>query len=103
MQVGKHDTGTVVVLAVAEAEEVLVVEDLLLEADEEMTGEIAKCLMLLAATAERQPKYLSDPQTASRFIAAIVLRKWVGGTTDRQTTDQDLTTEPGLPRHKDRT
>lgn len=41
------------------------------------TGATDKCLMLLAVTAERRARYPSGLQTASRFIAAIVLRKWV--------------------------
>jgi hypothetical protein len=38
-------------------------------------GKDAKCLVPSAATAEKIARYLSDLQTASRFIAVSVLKK----------------------------
>ncbi len=44
----------------------------------EIVAETGQCSKLLAATVEKSAKYLLGPQTANRFIAATVLRKWVG-------------------------
>jgi hypothetical protein len=92
VQVGKHDTihalwedstetiteavVSEAVLAGVETEVVLGEEDLLLvEAgvETEVTG---LCSTLPAAIVENLVRYLSGPQTANRFIAAIVLKKW---------------------------
>ncbi len=60
------------------------------------TGAGARCLKPFAATAGRNAKYLSDPQTANRFIAAIVLRKWA----EEGLTQEGLMTDPEPPRPK---
>ena len=86
------------VSAEAEAVVVLAEEDLLLA---ELEVETAKCFQQSAVTAEKSARFLLDPQTASRFIAAIVLKKWVTEATDPRMTDPGLMTEhPVLPKHK---
>jgi hypothetical protein len=66
----------VVTGADSEAEDLLLVVD---EADsaDEMTGAHVRCLKLPAVTAEKIVKYLLGQQTASRFTAVIVSKRWV--------------------------
>lgn len=51
----------------------LVAGDLLLEAD---VVETEKCFQPFVLTAEKSARFLSNPQTANRSTAVIVLRKW---------------------------
>ena len=87
---------TAAVLTVAEDVEVLAEGDLLLV----RIGVGVKCLKRFAVTAEKNAKYLLDPQMASRFTAAIVLKKWAEGATDRLPIDPDLMTGLADLRHK---
>jgi len=73
MVTGAADTAAV--LTAAEAGVVLADEaggllSVRIEAD-------ARCLKQFAATAKKSARFLLDPQTVNRFIAVIVLKKWV--------------------------
>jgi hypothetical protein len=46
------------------------------EAEASIEVEIDQCLRLLVAIAEKNVKCLSDQQTANRFTAVSVLKKW---------------------------
>jgi hypothetical protein len=64
------------VSAVAEEDPTSPVRDVIRGAGVLVIEATGLCTKPLAATVEKSAKYLLDQQTASRFIAAIVLRKW---------------------------
>ncbi len=60
-----------------------------------------KCLVPPVATAEKNARFLSNPQMENRFIAVNVLKRWVDEViADSLLTDQDLMIDHVHPRLK---
>jgi len=86
-----------VALTVVEGEVLAEAEDLLLAGAE---AETDRCIAPPAAIAERNAKFLFNPQTVNLCTVVIVLRKWAVEATGRLPIDPDLTTDPVLLRRR---